>query len=310
MVTNRRFISLASAFIVCLWVFSTYGNAASTSDERAFTLAASTNPADSNNLPGSGFPINIGGGGNSNGGGGWLRIWTPFGWITIGGGGGDNHGGDGGGGFQPFVPPTPPKPNPPHPPIPVTPSPSNPSPQQPSPPSPSNTPPHPSNPKIPPWLAPFIGSDGRLHEPPSPPPETPKWLAPFIGSDGRLHLPDQAPRMIPKWLAPYIGKPPQGSTPAHLAGKSMGTRSEASSSVETSLKKRHHKHNQCWLPLEKTDKCVNEILTAFSTRKFKVLGSACCSAIEKMDKYCRAKTIGSFHDHFFSSSVHRHCSSN
>lgn len=98
----------------------------------------------------------------------------------------------------------------------------------------------------------------------------------------------------------------QGSTPAPLAGKSMGTRSEASA-VEASTKERHQRY-QCWLPLEKTNKCVNEILTAFSSRKFEVLGSACSSAIEKMDKDCPAKTIGNFHDHLFSASVHRHCS--
>lgn len=383
---NQSFIiPLATVFTVWLCVFTTFGNASSLHDDNEYTqsaLTATNSYPDPGNI--RGFPISIGGGGNSNGGDGWLRIWTPFGWIIIRGDG-DRQGGGGAGGFIPFFPlPSPPKsnvpppspsnpitPNPPspleptpkHPSNPVTPDPPSPfNPVKPDPPSPSNptpehppspnplipTPRHPSNPvtpnpfiptpqtppsrpplppwlapffgdggkhpsppsplypHIPPWLAPYIGHDGRLHMPPPPPLQTPKWLLQYIGSDGRLHLPDQPSRPIPKWLAPYIRKPPHSSLPADLK-----TESETSGlkSSKTSSEGIHH-YYQCWSRLEKVDKCVNEILTAFSSRKFQVLGSACCSAIQKMDKDCHARTIGNFHDHFFSASVHKHCSAN
>lgn len=67
-------------------------------------------------------------------------------------------------------------------------------------------------------------------------------------------------------------------------------------------------YEECWSHLSKIDNCVNDILSAYSFRKFDEIGSVCCSAVNTMTKDCHAKTLGSFHDHFFSTSVSKQCS--
>lgn len=313
MLRNQSFIPLATVFIVWLCVFSTYGNAASLDDDKGNTqsaVAASTSgfPAGPGNFPG--FPS--GGGGNSNGGGGGMRIWTPFGWISIGGGG-NRPGGGGGGRWFPFpkpnyspVTPKPFKPKPCHPvtPKPVIPTPKpNPKPVIPTPkPKPKPKPVIPT-PKPNPSPSPKPFKPNPCHPKHPSKPFMPNF--PGFPSGGGSSRP-----IVPPWLTPFIG--PHSSKPAHLPSvNSMETQSEtgAVEASKTLAEGRHH-YYQCWSVLEKVDKCVNEVLTAFSSRKFEVLSSSCCSAIEKMDKDCHARTIGNFHDHFFSASVHKHCSAN
>ncbi|KAK1382498.1 hypothetical protein POM88_020233 [Heracleum sosnowskyi] len=76
----------------------------------------------------------------------------------------------------------------------------------------------------------------------------------------------------------------------------------------TTLETKTEEYVEGWSHLSKIDDCVNDILSAYSFRKFDEIGSVCCLAINTMTKDCHAKTLGSFHDHFFITSVSKQCS--
>lgn len=130
------------------------------------------------------------------------------------------------------------------------------------------------------------------------------WYMPNIPYMPHMYIPDMSnmPAM-PRMNMP--GMPRTGSGAFRTQSTTVKT---TSTNEKASGESKTEEYVECWSHLSKIDNCVNDVLSAYSFRKFDEIGSVCCLAINTMTKDCHAKTLGSFHDQFFISSVSKECS--
>lgn len=124
------------------------------------------------------------------------------------------------------------------------------------------------------------------------------WHMPNIPYMFHMYMPDMS----------NVPAMPRMNMPGMPRTGSGAVRTQSTTVETTSGESKTEEYMKCWSHLSKIENCVIDILSAYSFRKFDEIGSVCCLAINAMTKDCHAKTLGSFHDQFFITSVSKECS--